>query len=163
MRRKDREVTDFEAIVSIIDACDIIRIGLADDDFPYIVPVNFAYTADNQEICFYIHGAMVGRKYEMLMKNPHCSFEMDIPLKMECLVEQKDVTMRYKSVMGKCDVEFLEGEARQSAIDDVIMARYEETKDFEYNKDVVKRTAVFKLKVIEISAKVNPLKGAADV
>lgn len=163
MRRKDREVTDFNTIVGIIDACQIIRIGLADGDFPYIVPLNFGYTAQDHEICFYIHGAMAGKKYEMLMKNPCCSFEMDIPLEMDCLVEQKDVTMRYKSVMGKCKVEFLEGEAKQAAIDDVIMARYEETRNFDYNRDSVKRTAVAKLTVIELSAKVNPVRGGADI
>lgn len=44
MRRKDREITDFNEIRKIIDACEILRLGLADGDFPYIVPVNFAYT-----------------------------------------------------------------------------------------------------------------------
>ena len=163
MRRKDREITDFNAIVGIIDDCEIIRLGLADGDYPYIVPVNFAYTIEGEQICFYIHGAMAGRKYEMLSKNPYCSFEMDIPLQMDCLVEQKDVTMRYKSVMGKCKVEFLEGDAKQSAIDDVIMARHEETKNFEYNRETVARTAVAKLTVLEISAKANPVNGGADV
>lgn len=163
MRRKDREITDFNAIVGIIDDCEIIRLGLADGDYPYIVPVNFAYTIEGEQICFYIHGAMAGRKYEMLSKNPYCSFEMDIPLQMDCLVEQKDVTMRYKSVMGKCKVEFLEGDAKQSAIDDVIMARHEETKNFEYNTETVARTAVAKLTVFEITAKANPVNGGADV
>lgn len=163
MRRKDREITDFNAIVDIIDDCEIIRLGLADGDYPYIVPVNFAYTVEGEQICFYIHGAMAGRKYEMLSKNPYCSFEMDIPLQMDCLVEQKDVTMRYKSVMGKCKVEFLEGDAKQSAIDDVIMARHEETKNFEYNRETVARTAVAKLTVLEITAKANPVNGGADV
>lgn len=163
MRRKDREVTDFNAIVNIIDECDILRLGLADGDFPYIVPVNFAYTVEDEQICFYIHGAMAGRKYELLNKNPLCSFELDIPLEMDCIVEQKDVTMRYKSVMGKCKVEFLEGEEKQSAIDDIIMARYEATRDFDYNRSAVARTAVAKLIVTEISAKVNPVRGGADI
>lgn len=163
MRRKDREVTDFGAIVDIIDACQILRIGLADGNFPYIVPVNFAYTVENHEICFYIHGAMAGRKYELLTANPYCSFEMDLPLEMDCIAEKKDVTMRYKSVMGKCKVEFLEDEAKQSAIDQIIMARYEETKNFDYNRETVKRTAVAKLTVIELTAKVNPIRGGADI
>lgn len=163
MRRKDREVTDFNTIIGIIDECDIIRIGLSDGDFPYIVPVNFAYTVDGSEICFYIHGAMAGKKYEMLTKKPYCSFEMDIPLEMDCIVEMRDVTMRYKSVMGKCKVEFLDGEEKQSAIDNIIMARYDETKNFDYNRDSVKRTAVAKLTVIDISAKVNPIRGGADI
>lgn len=163
MRRKDREVTDFNTIISIIDECEIIRIGISDGNFPYIVPLNFAYTVDGTEICFYIHGAMAGKKYEMLMKNPYCSFEMDIPLEMDCIYEMKDVTMRYKSVMGKCDVEFLDGEAKQLAIDNIIMARHEETKNFDYNREVVKRTAVAKLIVKEISAKENPIRGSADI
>lgn len=162
MRRKDREVTDFNTIINIIDECDILRLGLADGDFPYIVPVNFAYTVEGEQICFYIHGAMAGRKYELLNKNPLCSFEMDIPLGMDCIVELKDVTMRYKSVMGKCKVEFLEAEERQSAIDDIIMARYEATRDFVYNRSTVARTAVAKLTVTEITAKVNPVRGGAD-
>lgn len=163
MRRKDREVSDFNEIVSIIDECEIIRLGLADGDFPYIVPVNFGYTVEGEQICFYIHGAMAGRKYEMLNKNPYCSFEMDIPLQMDCIVEAKDVTMRYKSVMGKCKVEFLEGEAKQDAIDNVILARHEETKNFEYNRETVARTAIAKLSVMEISAKANPISGGPDV
>lgn len=162
MRRKDREVTDFNEIIKIVEECDILRIGLADGEYPYIVPVNFAYTVSEDRLCFYIHGAMAGRKYELLQKNPCCSFEMDIPLEMDCITEVGDVTMRYKSVMGKCKVEFLEGEDRQSAIDDIIMARYEATRNFDYNRDVVNRTAVAKLTVTELSAKVNPIRGGAD-
>jgi len=163
MRRKDREVTDFDKIIRIIDACEIIRLGLADGDFPYIVPVNFAYTVNGQEVCFYIHGAMAGRRYEMLTQNPFCSFEMDIPLEMDCIAEKKDVTMRYKSVMGKARVRFLEGEEKQQAIDAIIMARHEETKNFEYNKSTVQRTAVGKLTVIEMTAKENPIRDGADI
>lgn len=162
MRRKDREVTDFEQIVGIIDKCQIVRLGLASGDFPYIVPVNFAYTVEGKQIYLYIHGAMAGRKYELLSKNPNCSFEMDIPIQMDCIYEKKDVTMRYESVMGKAEAVFLEGEEKQRAMDEVIMNRYEETRNFEYNRAVVVRTAVVRLKVTEITAKANPLSGGAD-
>ena len=30
MRRKDREVTDFGRILDVIEACDTLRLGLAD-------------------------------------------------------------------------------------------------------------------------------------
>lgn len=162
MRRKDREVTDFNEIIKIIDECDIIRIGLSDGDFPYIVPLNFAYTVNGGQICFYVHGAMAGRKYTLMNKNLKCSFEMDIPIKMECIYEKKDVTMRYKCVMGTADISFLDGEEKQAAIDDIIMARYEQTRSFEYNKAAVARTAVARLAVKEITAKVNPVSGGAD-
>lgn len=126
MRRKDREITEFAEIIKIVDECEIVRIGLADGNYPYIVPVNFAYRMIDGQLFLYIHGAMAGKKYEMLRKNPECSFEMDIPLQIDCLAKQKDVTMRYKSVMGKATAEFLEGKEKQSAIDDIIMARHDE-------------------------------------
>ncbi|MCD7809932.1 MAG: pyridoxamine 5'-phosphate oxidase family protein [Erysipelotrichaceae bacterium] len=66
MRRKDREVTDLDTFINIIDQCDIIRLGLSDNEYPYIVPVNFAYTVEDKQICFYIHGATAGRKYELM-------------------------------------------------------------------------------------------------
>ena len=158
MRRRDREVTDFEKILEIIDACDILRIGLADGEFPYIVPLNFAYTVEDRQIAFYIHGAMAGRKYALMTKNKKCSFEMDIPLEMDCIVERKNVTMRYKSVMGTAAITFLEGGEKQRAIDEVIMNRYGKTRNFDYDRAMVARTAVAKLTVIDLTAKINPVR-----
>ncbi|MCH5161725.1 MAG: pyridoxamine 5'-phosphate oxidase family protein [Clostridiales bacterium] len=162
MRRKDREVTDFETILNIIDECDIIRIGLADGEFPYIVPLNFAYTVCGNRVDFYVHGAMAGRKYELMKKNGKCSFEMDVPLEMDCMVDSKNVTMRYKSVMGRAIITFLDGEDKQNAIGNIIMARYDKTRHFDYNRAAVAKTAVAKLSVIELTAKVNPVRGKSD-
>lgn len=159
MRRKDREVTDFPQIIRIIDECEIIRLGLADGDFPYIVPVNFAYTVRGQEVTFYIHGAMAGRKYELLTRKPLCSFEMDIPLQIDCIAETKAVTTRYRSVMGKASVQFLKGEEKRQAID-IIMKRYGETRNFECSMSALPRTAVAKLTVLEMTAKENPVREA---
>ncbi len=89
MRRTDREVTDFDKIMEIVDECDILRLGLSDGNYPYIVPVNFAYKLANDKLFFYIHGAKAGRKYELLQQNPVCSFEMDIPIRMELLPLKK--------------------------------------------------------------------------
>ncbi len=162
MRRRDREVTDFETILSIIDECHVLRIGLSDGDFPYIVPLNFAYTVSGEQLSFYVHGAMAGRKYELMCKNRKCSFEMDIPLEMDCMADRKDVTMRYKCVMGTAEITFLEGEEKQNAIDHIIMNRYEQTRNFAYNKDRVAATAVARLTVTSLTAKVNPVRGGAD-
>ena len=43
MRRKDREITESDRIQKIIDACQCMRIALADGACAYIVPVNFGY------------------------------------------------------------------------------------------------------------------------
>lgn len=161
MRRKDREVTDFSQILSIVDACQVLRLGLADGDFPYIVPVNFAYQIREGELYLYLHGAMAGRKYALLSACPRCSFEMDIPLGLCCLPDKKDVTMRYKSVMGHAEVRFLTGDERRHAIDDIIMQRDPATRHFAYNTAAVSKTAVAELHVVALSAKANA--GKADL
>lgn len=164
MRRKDREVTDFNKIVEIIDRCQILRLGLADGDFPYIVPLNFSYEADaeNKTLNFFIHGAMAGRKYELLRKNKKCSFELDNPLKMDYLYDAHDITMRYESVMGTAEVEEIPDEDKESIMQEKVLSRWEEAKTFPWNKAALSRTAMFRIKVTSISGKSNPLKGGAD-
>lgn len=46
MRLAKREVTDADALRAIIDACNTVRLGLADDEGIFIVPVSFGYTWD---------------------------------------------------------------------------------------------------------------------
>ena len=44
MRLAKREVTDTETLRAMIDACKTVRLGLADSEGIFIVPVNFGYT-----------------------------------------------------------------------------------------------------------------------
>ena len=43
MRRKDREITDFDEMIKIIEKCDTCRLALNDGEYPYIVPLNFGH------------------------------------------------------------------------------------------------------------------------
>ena len=70
MRRKDREITSFDEQLKIIDQCDVVRLGLVDDDgYPYILPLNFGYEVIDNELVLYFHGALEGYKYELIDKN----------------------------------------------------------------------------------------------
>ena len=154
MRRKDREVTDFQRILEIVEACDTVRLGLADGDFPYIVPVSFGWEAVDGQLLLYFHGAKAGRRYELLTKRPLCSFEMDCGARLEVLPEKRDATMRYRCVMGRARVELLEGEEKQRAMD-LMMNRWALTRGFDYDRAALPRTMVARLRVIELTAKAN--------
>ncbi len=77
MRRQDREVKDFDKITATIEGCDCCRLGLNDDGQVYIVPMNFGFKVQNNNIVLYFHGASEGRKIDILKRNPHVGFEMD--------------------------------------------------------------------------------------
>lgn len=164
MRRKDREITDFKKIVEIISHCEVLRIGLCDGDFPYIIPVNFSYEVDeiNESIIFYIHGAKAGRKYDLITKNQKCSFEMDNLIKIDYLYACHDITTRYESVMGTAKIEEIQESEKEHIMQEKILSRWEEAKNFPWNKDSLQRCAIFKIIVKSISCKANPLTGGAD-
>ena len=44
MRRKDRKVTDEDAIRFILMNQEVLHLGLSDSDRIYVVPVNYAFT-----------------------------------------------------------------------------------------------------------------------
>ena len=56
MRRKDREITNLDEVINILEHTDVIRLAMNNGDFPYIVPVNFCYelTTNNQLIFIFM-------------------------------------------------------------------------------------------------------------
>lgn len=158
MRKADREVKDFEIIKDIIAECDSIKLAFNDGDYPYIVPLNFGVEYVDDQIIFYVHGAKVGKKVDLIEANGKCGFEMDCSHVIELIPENKDITMRYRSIIGKANIEILEdlGEKRHGL--DVIMAGIKEAEGYEWNYDVVPHTMVAKLTVVEYAGKINPVR-----
>ena len=69
MRRKDREITDFDEMMKIIAKCDTCRLALFDDEFPYIIPLNFGTNIENGQLYLYFHSAKEGTKLDLIRKN----------------------------------------------------------------------------------------------
>ena len=44
MRRTDRQVTDTNEILAIMDECDSCAVALMDGEYPYVIEMNFGYT-----------------------------------------------------------------------------------------------------------------------
>ena len=77
MRRKDREITDMQQILSIVDRCKILRLGLFDRDYPYVVPLHYGYEFFENRLVFYMHSATEGHKLALIADNPHVCVELD--------------------------------------------------------------------------------------
>ncbi|GAF38989.1 hypothetical protein FC83_GL001627 [Agrilactobacillus composti DSM 18527 = JCM 14202] len=77
MRRQDRQVHDLKEIKATIQACHVVRLGLFDTTFPYIVPTNFGCEWVADHLIVYIHGARQGKKVRLIEHNPHVCMEMD--------------------------------------------------------------------------------------
>lgn len=153
MRRKDREVTEFGAMVEIVKACGVCRLGLTDGEGAYIVPLNFGYEAGDGALVLYFHGADAGKKLALLRANPAASFEMDTGHRLVPGDQAEEYTYAYRSVMGRGTVEFLEGREARLAGLNRIMAHYSGREDWPVSEAMLDRTAVYRLRVCSWTAK----------
>ena len=64
LTRREREITDIEEIIKILEKENIIHIGLVDGDEPYVVPMNYGFTMENGKLTIYLHGATEGKKLD---------------------------------------------------------------------------------------------------
>lgn len=151
MRRQDREITKFEDMIAVIEKCDVCRISLNDGDYPYILPLNFGMKVENQTVELYFHGAIDGKKYELIRKNNKCSFEMDCGHELITELERGSCTMKYESVIGQGYIEMLPEEEKYDALC-ILMKHYHQEK-FPFNKMIMSNTTVFKLVVKHMTAK----------
>lgn len=151
MRRKDREITDFNEILSVVRKCDVCRLALHDEPYPYILPLNFGMEVKGTQITLYFHGANAGKKYELLARDPHAGFEMDCGHELVFDEEKGNCTMAYESVMGTGVVEIVPDAEKEAALR-CLMAHYR-AEDFPYNPKAVPVTTILKLTVCSVTAK----------
>ena len=151
MRRKDREITDFHEIIEIIKKCDVCRIALNDEEFPYIVPLNFGLDVEGEQVYFYFHAAMEGKKLELIEKDNRATFEMDCDHKFILYEERMSCTMGYASVIGHGYIENVADEDKYEALK-ILMRQYH-AEDFKFNTDMIKVTKVLRMRVTDMVGK----------
>lgn len=157
MIRKDREITDFNDIISIVDKCDVCRLGLSGPDgLPYILPLNFGYSVAHGKLTLYFHSALRGLKHELIERDPRAVFEMDCDHTLVSDPERGYCTMNYSSVMGHGKVSYITDPDRKYAALTLLTDRYHTRftpHHFPFNPAAVPRTAVYKLEVERMTAK----------
>lgn len=154
--RREREITDIEQIRKILDKSMIVHIGLVDKDEPYVVPMNYGYTLIDGKLCIYLHGALEGRKLELMRANPKVFFEM------ECDVEPFEGNIAckygtsYSSVMGRGIAEILE-DVQEKKDGLSIFMKTQTGRDFVFDDKMVSIVSVIRITALEFTAKHRPM------
>lgn len=157
MRRKDREIKDFDEICRIISQCDVCRLALNDDGYPYILPLNYGMDVQNGKITLYFHSALEGYKMTLFEKDNRASFEMDCKHQIQYIEEKGYCTFAYESVIGRGRISILEGEQKSNALQ-LLMDHYHRGEKVWFNPAAIPRTAVYKLEVECMTAKRKEVK-----
>ncbi len=152
MRRKDREITDLEDILSIIRKCDVCRLALFDEEYPYIVPLNFGFSYEEGRLKLYFHGAREGKKLTLIARNPKAAFEMDCSHQLVTGEKACDYSMDYESVCGNGTIAVLEPDRAEYALR-LLMKQYTDLPLLEFDPRHLKAVAVWELSVEQITGK----------
>ena len=156
MTKRERQVTDPEQIRHILDTARVLHLGLAVNNEPYVVPLNYGYIMEDDKLVLYLHSAQRGKKLDMLRANPNVFFEMDcdrMPFdgKLPC-----QYGMVYSSIMGRGVAHIVEDvEEKKQAM--TILMKTQTGKDFEFVDRLVSMVAVVRVDVSEYTAKHRPL------
>ena len=156
MTKRERQVTDEKQILEILDKGMVLHLGLAVNDEPYVVPMNYGYTMENGKLVIYLHSAVRGKKLDMMQANPKVFFAIDCDRepfegKLPC-----QYGLVYSSVMGKGIATIVEDvEEKKRAMS--ILMKTQTGKDFSFDDKLVSIVAVIRIDVEEYTAKHRPL------
>ena len=156
MTKRERQITDEKQIRGILDTAKILHLGLAVDNEPYVVPMNYGYTMEDGKLVLYLHSAVRGKKLDMIRENPRVFFEMDCDLvpfegKVPC-----QYGIAYSSLMGRGTARIVEDvEEKKKAMS--ILMKTQTEKDFLFEDRLVSIVAVIRIDVLEYTAKHRPL------
>lgn len=154
MSRQDRLVTDKETLIEIVKRGQVIHIGMHNGEDIYVIPMNYGYTWEKEELTFYLHGALQGKKIDLLKKNPGIGFEIDCDHE---LLEGKlpcQFTFKFASVAGTGEAEILENPQEKIAAMEHLMAQYSE-REFEFNERLLSIVSVIRVRVKEFTGRVR--------
>lgn len=158
MRRNDREISDFADIIAIIEQCKVMRLAMSDENMPYVVPLNFGYFADEDgkiEFCF--HCANVGKKLDILRKNPSVCLEMDCEHQLTTGEIACHYGYNFKSVIAAGTVHIVEEADEKRRCLEALM-KHQTGKDFTITEEQTTWVTVGIVSVSEITGKERNIK-----
>lgn len=144
MRRKDRQVNGEEALREILEACQVVRIAMQDEEGLYIVPMNFGYDYENGKLALYVHSAREGRKVSAFRRNGQIAFEMDCGHELVEGNQACQYSYRYKSIVGNGEIVELENPEDKTKGLQALMRRFSD-RTFDFNEKMLAVVSVFRI------------------
>lgn len=152
MRQKNRELKNFNELIEVMKNCDVCRLALNDDGYPYILPLNFGLDISGEKITLLFHSALEGHKVALIKKDNRASFEMDCKHKLQYFKGKGYCTMAYESIIGRGKIKILDEKEKMDALKK-LMNHYHPGENAYFNPAAIPRTLVYALEVEAMTGK----------
>lgn len=155
LTRREKLITDIKTVTEILNKSKVLHLGLVDGDEPYVVPMNYGYTFENDKLTIWLHGSKSGRKYDVIRKNPKVFFEMECDLEPFSGEVACKYGLSYSSLMGRGIATVIEDvEEKKTALS--VLMKTQTEKDFEFTDKLASVVGIIKIEVSDFTAKHRP-------
>ena len=156
LTKRELQITDLKDIQAILDTAKVLRLGLAVEGEPYIVPMNYGCIMEDGKLTFYLHSALRGKKLDMIRANPRVFLELDCNLtpfegRVAC-----QYGLSYSSIMARGTAVIVEDVEEKKTAMSALM-KTQTGRDFSFNERLVSMVAVIRVDVSEYTAKHRPI------
>lgn len=156
LTKREIRITEPQEIQRILNTAKVLHVGLALDNEPYVLPMNYGHRLEDGKLTLYLHSAVQGRKLDIIRANPKVSFSIDcdrMPFEGRVPCQYGLV---YSSIMGRGTAVIVEDvEEKKQAMS--LLMKTQTGKDFTFDDRLVSIVAVIRIDVEEYTAKHRPL------
>ena len=154
MRRKDKEITDINDIIAIIRKCKVCRLGLSENNIPYVVPLNYGYTYENENLVLYFHGANQGKKLKIIKENNNACFEIDCDTKLIEAENPCDYGYEFRCVIGFGKIFFMEkNDEKIFGLNLLMKQQTGRNIEYDFSENELNNVCVYKMVINEFTGK----------
>lgn len=147
MRRKDRQVSEGEALEYLRAAEYGVLSVVGPEGEPYGIPLTYAVEADGKSLLF--HCAREGYKLACFAANPKAHFTAV----QETLLIPEEFSIEYKSVMAEGVLEEVEARDEKIRCVQIVAAKYSDFDAEAYAARAVDKIRIFRLRIAALAGK----------
>ena len=154
MRRKDKEIVNTEDKITIINTCKVCRLGLSENNKPYIIPLNYGYSFENSVLTLFFHGALEGKKAAIIKNNNKACFEVDCDAALIEGDRACNYSCAFKSILGFGEIIVLETkEEKNNGLNKIMRHQTGKETVYDFTGEQLKNVMVYKMEVKEFTGK----------
>jgi nitroimidazol reductase NimA-like FMN-containing flavoprotein (pyridoxamine 5'-phosphate oxidase superfamily) len=148
-RKPKRQFTDLAEMEEVLTRARVMRLGLTDGQWPYVVPVNFAYEPGS----VWFHSSPAGFKMDLLAANPKVCFEVEDDWSLVTGDKACDWSVRFRSIIGFGEAAVAQDPAQKAHGLDRIMRSHGFAGELAYPPEVLAKTAVVRIAITSMTGK----------
>ena len=143
-------IHDRKEIETILKLCKTCYVAMSDDNFPYVLPMNFALDGDR----VILHSAQSGRMWETIRKNPKVCINWTLGEELAWQDEKIGCSYRVKSksVIVEGIAEIIDDMEEKERIMRQFMTQYSEL-PFKFSEPAIRNVGILLVPMSKLSAK----------